>query len=75
MVYIDFPYTAFGIPIAVFLVESYVQNIPGELEEAAAIDGSSFSRTLFTIILPVCLPILVTVGIIQFSTWNEFTLL
>lgn len=69
-----FPYTAFGIPIAVFLVESYVQNIPKELEEAAAIDGSSFSRTLFTIILPVCLPILVTVGIIQFfSTWNEFT--
>ena len=69
-----FPYTAFGIPIAVFLVESYVQNIPKELEEAAAIDGSSFGRTLFTIILPVCLPILVTVGIIQFfSTWNEFT--
>lgn len=69
-----FPYTAFGIPIAVFLVESYVQNIPRELEEAAAIDGSSFSRTLFTIILPVCMPILVTAGIIQFfSTWNEFT--
>lgn len=69
-----FPYTAFGIPIAVFLVESYVQNIPKELEEAAAIDGSSFGRTLFTIILPVCLPILVTAGIIQFfSTWNEFT--
>lgn len=69
-----FPYTAFGIPIAVFLVESYVQNIPKELEEAAAIDGSSFGRTLFTIILPVCLPILVTMGIIQFfSTWNEFT--
>ncbi len=68
------PYTAFGIPIAVFLVESYVQNIPKELEEAAAIDGSSFGRTLFTIILPVCIPILVTVGIIQFfSTWNEFT--
>ncbi len=69
-----FPYTAFGIPTAVFLVESYVKNIPKELEEAAAIDGSSFSRTLFTIILPVCVPVLVTVGIIQFFfTWNEFT--
>lgn len=69
-----FPYTAFGIPIAVFLVESYVRNIPRELEEAAAIDGSSFSRTLFSIILPVCKPILVTVGIIQFfALWNEFT--
>lgn len=69
-----FPYTAFGIPIAVFLVESYVQNVPKELEEAAAIDGSSFTRTLFSIILPVCRPILVTIGIIQFfSLWNEFT--
>ena len=69
-----FPYTAFGIPISVFLVESYVQNVPRELEEAAAIDGSSFSRTLFSIILPVCKPILVTIGIIQFfSLWNEFT--
>lgn len=69
-----FPYTAFGIPIAVFLVESYVQNIPRELEEAAAIDGSSFNRTLFAIILPICKPILVTVGIIQFfALWNEFT--
>lgn len=69
-----FPYTAFGIPVTVFLVESYVQNIPKELEEAAAIDGSSFSRTLFTIIFPVCVPILVTAGILQFfSTWNEFT--
>ena len=47
---------------------------PRELEEAAAIDGSSFSRTLFSIILPVCKPILVTIGIIQFfSLWNEFT--
>lgn len=69
-----FPYTAFGIPIAVFLVESYVQNIPKELEEAAAIDGSKFNRTLFSIILPICKPILVTVGIIQFfALWNEFT--
>ena len=69
-----FPYTAFGIPISVFLVESYVQNIPKELEEAAAIDGSSFTRTLFSIILPICKPILVTVGIIQFfSLWNEIT--
>lgn len=69
-----FPYTAFGIPISVFLVESYVQNIPKELEEAAAIDGSSFTRTLFSIILPICKPILVTVGIIQFFfLWNEFT--
>ncbi len=69
-----FPYVAFGLPIAVFLVESYVYSIPKEVEEAAAIDGSTFSRTLFSIVLPMCMPILVTVGIISFfSVWNEFT--
>ncbi len=68
------PYVAFGLPIAVFLVEGFVKSIPVELEEAAAIDGSSFTRTLFSIILPVAKPILVTVGIIQsFACWNEFS--
>ncbi|OBZ14979.1 ABC transporter permease [Bacillus sp. FJAT-27264] len=68
------PYAAFGLPIAIFLVESYVRSIPIEVEEAANIDGSSFHRTLFSIVLPICRPILVTVGIIQFFVvWNEFT--
>ena len=68
------PYVAFGLPIAVFLVEGYIKAIPVELEEAAAIDGSSFSRTLFSIILPIAKPILVTIAIIQvFSCWNEFS--
>ncbi len=68
------PYVAFGLPIAVFLVESFVKSIPISLEEAAAIDGSTFTRTLFTIIFPICKPILTTVGILQtFSCWNEFS--
>ncbi len=68
------PYVAFGLPMAVFLVEGYIKGIPVELEEAAAIDGSSFTRTLFSIILPVAKPILVTIAIIQvFSCWNEFS--
>lgn len=68
------PYVAFGLPMAVFLVEGFIKAIPVELEEAAAIDGSSFSRTLFSIILPVAKPILVTIAIIQvFSCWNEFS--
>jgi raffinose/stachyose/melibiose transport system permease protein len=68
------PYVAFGLPIAVFLVEGYIKAIPIELEEAAAIDGSSFSKTLFSIILPVSRPILVTIAIIQtFACWNEFS--
>jgi raffinose/stachyose/melibiose transport system permease protein len=68
------PYAAFGLPIAIFLVESYVRSIPIEVEEAANIDGCSFHRTLFSIVFPICRPILFTVGIIQFFVvWNEFT--
>jgi raffinose/stachyose/melibiose transport system permease protein len=69
-----FPYVSFGLPMGIFLVEGYVKTIPVSLEEAAAIDGSSFSHTLWTIIFPICKPILVTVAIIQvFSCWNEFS--
>lgn len=67
------PYVAFGLPVAIFLVESYIHALPREMEEAASIDGSSFTRTLFTIILPMSTPILVTASIIQFfNCWNEF---
>lgn len=69
-----FPYISFGLPMGIFLVEGYVKGIPVSLEEAAAIDGSTFSKTLFQVILPICKPILVTVAIIQvFSCWNEFS--
>lgn len=69
-----FPYVSLGLPIAIFLIDGFIKGVPVELEEAAAIDGSSFSRTLFTIMLPVCRPILSTVGIIQsFACWNEFS--
>jgi len=67
------PYVGFGLPIAIFLVESAMHNIPREVEEAAAIDGAGFSKTLFKIVFPMTLPILATVGIIQFfACWNEF---
>lgn len=68
------PYVSFALPMSIFLVQGYVKGIPTELEEAAAIDGSTFSKTMFGIILPVCKPILVTVAIINvFSCWNEFS--
>ena len=68
------PYISFGLPMGIFLVEGYAKGIPVSLEEAAAIDGSSFSRTLWQIIMPMCKPILVTIAIIQiFSCWNEFS--
>jgi raffinose/stachyose/melibiose transport system permease protein len=67
------PYMAFGLPMAVFLLESFIGTIPIELEEASIIDGSSMTRTMFTIIFPLCKPVLATVVILSFmNTWNEF---
>lgn len=66
-------YFAFAMPMAVFLIESFVGSIPIELEEAAMIDGSKMLRTMFTIIMPLCRPVLATVLILTFmNTWNEF---
>lgn len=71
---VSLPNIAFGIPTALFLVEGYVSTVPVDIDEAAAIDGASFSRTMFTIIGPIAAPILITVGIITFfSCWNEFS--
>ncbi len=68
------PMISLELTTTVFLVSSYLTTVPKELEEAAAIDGSTFSQTLFRIILPVCVPVLVTAGIISFfHCWNEFS--
>ena len=68
------PYVSFGLTIGVFLVESALHSVPIDLEEAAAIDGASFHRTMFSIMMPIAKPVLVTIGIIQFfSCWNEFS--
>ena len=68
------PYICFELPQGIYLAESYVHSIPREMEEAASIDGASFSYTLFRIILPIAKPILVTIGIISFFyCWNEFS--
>lgn len=68
------PYLCFQLPIGIYLVESYIHSIPLEMEDAASIDGASFSYTLFSIILPMAKPVLVTLGIIAFFfCWNEFS--
>ena len=67
------PCICMELTTSIFLVRSYVDTIPRELEEAASIDGSSFTRTLLLIILPLIKPVVVTCGIISFfHVWNEF---
>jgi len=66
------PYIAINLPLTTFLFLSYVRDIPSEIEEAAYIDGSSFDRTLITIVFPICLPMIATGTILNvLHTWNE----
>lgn len=68
------PYVAFQLPVAMYIVESYIHSIPVEVEEAAAIDGANFPTILFKIVFPMTLPALTTAGIIAFFyCWNEFS--
>lgn len=69
-----FPYVGLGLPMAIFLMENFIRDIPHEIEEAAYIDGATLTQTLFRIILPICKPIISTVVILSaLSTWNEFS--
>ena len=63
------------IPFTVLILRNFVGEIPISLEEAAAIDGASFSQRLFTIVLPLMKPAIATVCIINFITClnNFFT--
>jgi len=65
---------ALGIPIVnIVLIKSYITTLPKELDEAAKIDGCSFTGIFFRIILPLLKPILATVGVLAFNnSWNEY---
>lgn len=65
-------YTAFNIAFATFLMQSFFDGIPKELEEAAMIDGCSRSTALRRIILPLTLPGMgATVSFVFTAAWSE----
>ncbi len=62
-----------NIPIAVWLIDSYVRTIPRELEQAAWIDGYSKFDTLIKVVLPLIRPGVMAAGVIcMILSWNEF---
>ena len=65
-------YTAFNVPFATFLMQSFFDGIPKDLEEAAMIDGSSRFTAFRQIILPLTLPgIAATLGFVFTAAWSE----
>lgn len=66
------PYIAFGLPMAIYLFTSFMESLPKEMEEAAAIDGCGIYRMFMLIIFPLIRPAVATVSIFTFiSSWNE----
>jgi multiple sugar transport system permease protein len=64
---------AFNLAFAIWILRAFFASIPREIEEAAAVDGCSRTRTLLRIILPLSRPGLVTAAIFAFiAAWNEY---
>lgn len=59
----------------IFLVRGYMNTLPKELDEAAAIDGCSFFGIYYRIILPLLKPVMATIALLSFrEAWNEYIL-
>ena len=68
-------YLGFGAGLAVFMFVGFVKSIPLEIEEAAALDGSSPFQTFFKIVLPMMKPTLISVAILEIMwVWNDYLL-
>ena len=66
-------YISTVIPFTVLILRNFVGEIPISLEEAAAIDGASFSQRLFTIVLPLMKPAIAVQAIFTFvANWNNY---
>jgi raffinose/stachyose/melibiose transport system permease protein len=69
------PYTAGSLPLAVFLLKTYFDQLPTELMDAARLDGCDNRMILLKVVLPLSRPVLSTVTIFTFvQSWNEFFL-
>ncbi|WP_214405615.1 carbohydrate ABC transporter permease [Pseudonocardia lacus] len=65
-------YTSMNLPIAVWMMRSFLAEVPGEVLEAASLDGCSLPRTLRTIVIPMVLPGIAATSLICFIfSWNE----
>ena len=66
-------YTSMNLPIAVWMMQSFLAEVPKEILEAAEVDGAGLLRTLVSIVAPVAAPGLAATALICFIfSWNEF---
>lgn len=69
------PQIAFGLPTTIIILVPFVRAIPGEIQEAASIDGCSRLGFFWRMVLPLSLPGVITVAILTFiASWNSYLL-
>jgi multiple sugar transport system permease protein len=69
------PFVALDIPLSTWLLQGFFESIPGNLEDAAVIDGCTRFQAFYKIILPLAAPGIAATSIFSFSlSWNELTL-
>jgi multiple sugar transport system permease protein len=62
-----------GTPFFIFMIRQFLIAVPGEMLEAARVDGASELRIYWTIVLPIARPALITSAVFQFVwTWTDF---
>ena len=67
------PYMIFTLPFTVWVLTTFMKQLPKELEEAAIMDGCSPWRVIKDVFLPLLWPALVSTGLLAFiAAWNEF---
>jgi len=67
------PYLSFALPLSIWLLVGYFRQLPGEVEDAALVDGASRVQALWHIVLPMAWPGVATAAILTFLyCWNEF---
>jgi trehalose/maltose transport system permease protein len=68
-----FTYMTFTLPFTVWVLTNFFKAMPGELEEAALVDGATPFQTFYMVLLPLAAPGLVTTGLLAFiAAWSEF---
>jgi N,N'-diacetylchitobiose transport system permease protein len=66
-------YVAFSLPFAIWMLRGFVSAVPPEIEEAAYVDGASWPRMFWSVLVPLVAPGLVATSVFSFITaWNEF---
>jgi trehalose/maltose transport system permease protein len=68
-----FTYLIFTLPFTIWVLTSFMRALPGDLEEAAYVDGATPLQVFWKVLLPLIAPGLVTTGLLAFiAAWNEY---